>query len=801
MHTQLRFDLGRGEEKNWIISEVVFDELTLGKCESIMSQGNGYMGLRAATEETYPLEKRDLLVAGTFDRLPDEVPELPNAADPIRMEIIINGEIFHLLKGSMREYRRDLRLRTGELIRSLIWTSPRGDEVEFLFRRFVSLADLHILGQLVSIRPLNRSIHLQLTSSINGQMTNGGSQHFLDIDKRVVKRKILQLVQTTKQSRIPFVHTAAHCFRLNDEPIEPQLNVEIERRRIYGTVQITIPQGDRFTIEKIVHVCTGRDRDLLGFDARQIQELGRELLQEAARTGYESLFQQSAETWEERVWDRYALEVASSDPFDQLALRFALYHLVVMTPRHDEKISVGAKGLSGEAYRGHVFWDTEIYILPFFTLSDPKIARSLLEYRCHSLWAARDKAEKKGYRGAMFPWESADPAEGETTPDYGPADIVTGRATRLWMADHEVHLMGAIPYAIWQYYHATGDEAFMEHHGFQIVFEVADFWQSRVQWSSADDCCHINDVIGPNEFKGHVNDNAYTNYLAKWTMDQALLWCDELRRVRPAIYARLDRRLDLETLEQNLRDKSAKLYLPHPREADKLIAEEFSYLERKEIDLTPYRDNKRPLLSDFSLDQLNDIQVTKQADVILLFYLLPDHFPADVKHANWEFYVPRTLHLSSLSAGIHSLVASDLGRREEAYEFFRRAARIDLGPNMHSSDEGIHAGAMGALWQAAICGFAGVRVTARGLEIDPDLPAGWERLAFPLSWRGCRLAFEITPQRVNVVKLEGAAPQIPLFIYGREQLLEDVLDVYAREEERPAKTAGERAPSVNFEQE
>ena len=780
MTSHLRFDLGEGEERNWVISETSFSEFALGKCESIMAQGNGYLGLRAATEERYSSEHRDLFIAGTYSRLPGEVPELPNAADPIGMELIVNGEAFHLLSGTTREYRRNLDLRTGELVRRVVWNSTKGDEVEFTFRRFVSLKNLHLVGQSISIRPLNSTIRFRLISGINGRMSNSGSQHFIDGEKRSIRKRVLQLVQTTQGSGITFVHTTMHSFDLNDNPVDPAIRIAIERRRIHGSYTLDVPQGQTLTVKKISHICTGYDPEFCGRDAREIQEIALERLLAASAEGYEALFQQSAQAWRESVWQRYRLELECENAFDLVALRFAIYHLVVMTPAHDDRASVGAKGLSGEAYKGHVFWDTELYILPFFSLSNAAIARSLLQYRCRSIWAARDKAEKKGYRGLMFPWESAVPGEGETTPDYGPADVVTGRATRLWMADHEIHLMGAIAYAIWHYYQVTHDDGFMEAGGSQILFELADFWQSRMQLNSMDGLYHINDVMGPNEFKGHINDNAYTNYLALWTIQKALRWSEQLELKNPIVYARFNRKLELDTLKQEWREKSARLFLPRPRPGDSLIPEESRYLEKKEIDLTPYRDDRELLLHDYNLDQLNDIQVTKQADLILLFYLLSDQFSTAVKEANWRFYTTRTLHLSSLSAAVHSIVANDIGRADEAYEFFRRAAEVDLGPDKHSSDEGIHAGAQGALWQAAINGFAGVRIIEEGLSIAPRLPKSWRSLAFSIVWKRQRLDIRIDHNELRIRKPAGAS--LELKVYGRIHLLDETLTVSLQDE-------------------
>jgi hypothetical glycosyl hydrolase len=411
--------------KDWIIRESGFSSTNLGKCESIMSLGNGYIGLRSSTEEKYLGETRNYFVAGTFNKFnEEEVTELPNAADIINLEITVNGESFGLDHGTLVEYSRELNVRNGELHRHIVWISPKGEKLALDFYRIVSLKELHVVAQKVIITPLDKETHIGITSGIDGRMTNSGSQHFSDGDKRFYDKKYMQFVQTTSQTKIDFVHNTGLQFAVNGERAELDSHIFMDRRKIYCKYKGDLKQNESLVIEKISNVYTSRDKEYEKTSLKELQEISLEALRESMKKGYDHLKLESEQRWVEKVWSRVPITIDSEDEYDQLAIRFAQYHMEIMTPDHDNRMCIAAKGLSGEGYKGHTFWDMDIFVLPYFIYSIPEIARKLVEYRYLSLGGAHKKAQDNGFKGAQFPWESAWLDDGEVTPVWGAEDMV-----------------------------------------------------------------------------------------------------------------------------------------------------------------------------------------------------------------------------------------------------------------------------------------------------------------------------------------------------------------------------------------
>lgn len=765
----------------WVIAENAFDARFLAKFETIMCQGNGYLGLRAATEEAYTGEQRNLFIAGTFNRFAhQEVTELPNAADMVQLDITLNGVPFHLEKGTIHVYRRELDLRQGELWREIVWEDEEGVMYKLCFRRFVSLEDRHLIGMRTEITPLNRDADITIRSGINGQMTNSGAQHFLEGERRIFDREMLQLTATTTESGIHFVHTCHHLLhqdgtRLNSLPIP-----SIERRKVMLTYKVKAETGKCIALDKIATVHTSIDTEWTYHQPENLhtlQEIARNHLVQASEKGFERLFAESEQVWKQQ-WANARIEIQSEDPFDQLAIRFAQYHLLLMTPAHDSRFSVGAKGLTGEGYKGHVFWDTEIFVLPYFLYTDPKIARNLAEYRYHTLNGARKKAKDNRYRGAMYPWESAATGE-EETPEWGPIDVDTGTPTYIWTGKIEQHITADVAYGVWHYYQATGDQEYMDSYGYEIILETAAFWASRLEWSKEDRKYHICEVIGPDEYKEHVNNNAFTNYLAYWNITKAIECIRKLMQAQSDVYFALDSQFALPERLREWEEIVELIYLPQPDTDTLIIPQDDTYLHKQVIDLEKYRKQERvaTILADYSMTQLSDFQVSKQADILVLFYLLEDWFSKETKAANWHYYEPKTLHDSSLSLSTHSILACDVNDLELAYQMFAKAARVDLGPNMHSCDEGIHAASIGGIWKAVIMGFGGVRSWEGTLRLNPKLPPSWKSLSFPLAWRGERLQVKVTRDKLLVERLTTGTGQLNLSIHGQSYMLKDSIVV------------------------
>lgn len=775
----MKTNMDYSKADQWILGEKAFDSRYLGKCESVMCLGNGYMCIRSATEEAYLGETRDFFVAGTFNKFDEhEVTELPNAADVIRFPIEVNGQAFTLEKGRILEYYRQLNIKTGELTRTVEWEAPAGERLRFEFCRIVSMKELHTVAQKITIIPLKGSVRLKFLPGIDGSVTNSGIQHFSEGDKRFYDGKYMQSCQTTTESGIDFVFTQVCDFKADKMPYEMKQLIQMDRRKISCSYECDLMEGSELVVEKISNVYTSRDLEMQGKTMEQIQKAGLDALKKSSALGYDLLAQESAAAWDERVWNRTPIIIDSENPMDQLAMRFAQYHLYVMAPAHDNRMNIGAKGLSGEGYKGHTFWDTDIFALPYFTFTDPKIARSLEEYRYLSLSGAHKKARQNGYEGAQFPWESAWLDDGEVTPVWGEADIITGLPTKIWSGFIEQHITADVAYGVWQYYMVTQDQDFMDSYGYELLMDTARFWASRLEWSEQDCLYHINDVVGPDEYKEHADDNAYTNYMAHWNICIAIQYYDELKEKRPQIFAGLNEKMGLDQAYQIWKERRNQIYLPKPRKEDLVIAQDSKYLTYPIIDLTKYKEAGEvgTLFKEYNLEQVNRMQISKQADIMILFFLMEDLFTLDVKRANWDYYEPKTLHDSSLSLSTHVILASDMKDKKMAYELFQRAIRIDAGENMKSSDAGIHAASIAGIWQSTVYGFGGVRMLHGELRVCPMLPDAWRRLEFPICWHGQKLIIQMDHQKLKI-KNTTMTECVEIEVYGKKYQISDEITV------------------------
>ena len=570
----------------WEIVETDFDPNALGKVEANFCLGNGYLGLRSATEEKYLGETRDLLVAGTFNRFSEEeVTELPNAADVTNVEITLNGSRFDLIRGAIESYRRTLNLKTGLLLREVTWVSPKGEKFDLRFERIVSLKRLHTIAIRISVTPV-ADTGIVFRSGIDGRMTCDGSQHFTDGQSRFYDKKYLQYVPRTIQSDVTFILNATHKFTVDGQSVEPAGDINILRRHMFSEFALDVKAGQTVVMEKFSNVYTTRDKETVGLSVDELRSYALERLKEDALSGFTAIALESADTWKEKVWDRAPIEIEGSD-YDQFLIRFAQYHMQIMTPAHDNRMNIGAKGLSCEGYKGHTFWDTEIFLLPYFIFTMPEAARSLEEYRYLYLPGAHGKAKSSGYEGAQFPWESAWLDDGETAPQFAGTDIVTGQPIRVWSGSIEIHTTADVAFGVWQYYQCTGDQDYMDRYGYEIILDCAKFWASRLE-PGTDGRLHINDVVGPDEYKEHVNDNAYTNYMAWWNIRKAIEYAVQLKTEKPALYAVLDAKLDLASHRPEWEKKIERIFLPQPNEKN-VLPQDSTYLILKDIDLSKYR--------------------------------------------------------------------------------------------------------------------------------------------------------------------------------------------------------------------
>ena len=762
------------EPRGWIMEEDGFGARSIAKCESIFAQGNGYLNIRCALEESYVGQCRDAFVAGTFNKaMPDEVTELPNLPDVTELVILVNGERFSLDKGRIHSYSRKLDLRTGECVRKVKWESPEGVELDLCFRRFVSLHEEHAAAFQTEITSVSAPMELVIESGISSRSSNTGSQHCLDGEKRMLGRDTLRLSTCTVQSDIPIV---VHCVHKFNKETLMELPV-IERRRFVKQFRFQIGKGETLRMEKTACYHTGRDMryELPDWpagvtDSKPVCADGDALIEKLKGSSYEELLKMSARAWAS-YWKDTDIEIESSDPVDQLGMRFALYHLNIMIQRRDSRVGIGAKGMTGEGYKCHSFWDTEMFLLPFYLFTHPQAAKTLLKYRYRSLPGAYRKAAENHYEGAMFPWESAWMDDGEVTPLYGAADIVTGTSIPILTGMLEHHITADIAWGVWLYYEGSMDEKFMDKYGCELLVETARFWSDRLGWKEERKRYEICNVIGPDEYKEHVDNNAFTNYLAAFNLRTAAHVIGIMEKKWPGAWKNLSRRFNLEELREDFQNKEKSLYLPEP-DKDGIVAQNEQYMGLEKVDLTKYKTQQgvSSIYEDYSQSQMNQIMVSKQADMVMLLRIFPELFDRETRRKNFIFYESRTLHDSSLSHGQHCVVASWLGMDEMALDMYRHAVNIDMGPNPSSSDEGIHSASMGGVWQCAVCGFAGLKWNGR-LSLENHLPKCWKKMTFRLCWRGALLRVELTEGIISISHQQG--PEISLCVNGREHILSE----------------------------
>ncbi|KRN98907.1 glycoside hydrolase family 65 central catalytic [Companilactobacillus kimchiensis] len=718
----------------------------INKMETLMFQGNGYFGMRAAAEEHQLNERRNMFVSGTFDAFPSEVTELPSLPDLINMEIKIDGQALCLRDGQVENYHKYLNMKNGELIREFDWIINH-KRINFKFSRFISMQDKHLMVSKVEIGSDRDDLNIKIRSGIDGQQSNSETQHLMEGDKRLYEGTFIQLKEETQQSHIKFVFNVRHRAYIDEVLLNNKPFIKMGRRQIFGNYDVDLNKGQKFTLVKYANVYTSIDSDV---DNNDLAELSVNALKKNCLSNYQELLQKSEKIWNKDIWQKNYVEIDSDDINPQVAINFARYQMAANTPR-DPRMNIGAKGITGEGYKGHTFWDTEIFMLPYYIFTMPNVARNLLKYRYLGLEGAHKKAQFNDYDGSQFPWEAAWPSDGETAPLWGSADIVTGEPMKIWSGFIEQHVTSDVVIATMEYLSATDDQKFAEDMGYEIILDAAKFWTSRLEYDQDHDRYEITDVIGPDEYKEHADNNAFTNYTAQWCIQKAIKVVNLLKEDHPDLYVKLDDKLNLVGAYEDWVSKVNKIYLPQPN-ADGVIPEDDKYLSKPIIDLSKYKLNNQisNIFKDYNLSQVNDMQITKQADVLLLIYLFENMFDDDIKRSNWEYYEPKTTHDSSLSLSTHAILANDLKLDESAYNFYEMACETDLGVHIGKSVQGLHMAACGGIWNMTIEGFGGVRITNGKLRIEPHLPATWRNLKFQINWQGSLLKVCVVNDKMSV---------------------------------------------------
>lgn len=722
----------------WSVIDTDYSPGNRHHAETIYTIGNGYLCTRGSLEEAGADQWRTTFAHGVFDPVPLFITEPANLPDWTALGIDIDGEPFDMSTGEVIEFRRELDLSDGTLSRRVVWSSPAGLTSTLEFARFASLADEHLVALHVRVTP-QREVPVRITSKLGFYAPSKGDgtnwvQHTQPVadlsdgddliglhvrtmagayDVAVALRHDVTgtLVERTLWD-LPGFPTLVHSFSAG-----PQAPAELAKVGAYQTSR------------------DGED-DVAAAALRRAREAG----------DYEALWLANRDAWAKR-WDACDVEIDGDDKA-QLAVRFNMYHLIIVGPTNDDRVNIGAKTLSGFGYRAHAFWDTEIFMLPFFTYTQPDIAKNLLNYRWHNLPGAQKKAIGNGCAGAQFPWESADTGE-EVCPTWllgGPDGL---ELVRIWTGDIEIHINADVAYGAYQYWKVTGDDDWYYGPGADLIQQTAVYWASRVTLED-DGRFHMRDVIGPDEYHEHVDDNAYTNAFAAWHLNLAVEQYNELRASRPERAAVLAAELGItDAVLASWTDIAERMALDTG--ADGLIEQFEGYFGLTDVDLAGMEPRTTSVQAILGIEGTNKTQVLKQPDVLMLLFLLREKYDKETLRVNYDYYIPRTDHRygSSLGPSMSAIIAAEAGLPDDAYEHFQLGALADLDDPRGNARDGIHGASCGGTWQAVVLGFGGLEVNEDGWSVNPKLPAHWKRLAFRFVHKGEVVTVELTNENTT----------------------------------------------------
>ncbi len=742
---------------SWAVEQDCYERFAVRRYETLFSLANGYRGLRGHLEFSSLGEPGNYL-AGHFSQGQSKVPELMNGPNPLGIRFYAESEPLDLDHCKMVSYHRELRMDRAELVARLRLETPQGRRVAVSATRFVSRSSVERWGCRYTVSPLNFSGKIHVENVLDGTATNNAyepleqTRHYC-VEEGVDFRPGIALQVSTPDRSIAWVEASTL------QSVGENGNMLRERRfqsrgdRVREVYQLWVQEGREYSVDVLGASWSSRHVD------NPLARAEADLLAYAA-DGWDEERRLHGEAWQ-RLWQDMDV-VIEGDERAQVGLRFNLFHLASCAYDGDDTVSIAAKGLHGEGYKGHVFWDTEVFMQPFFVYTQPSVARALLMYRYRTLEGARRNARESGYKGARFAWESASSGV-ETTPKWG-VDY-DGKPVRIWTGEEELHISADVALAVWQYVRATGDEEFLREAGLEIIFDTAQFWKSCLQYNEAEDRWEIRRVIGPDEFHEHVDNNFYTNYLARWNLQMAVRLAEITKRGEPALFGRLCAHLGIDDSDVRQWDSAAsKIYLPQD-EASHRIEQFEGYFELLDVPIEEYDRNGLPKwpekLRQYPNLSLNDTQLIKQPDVVMLLFVLPDHFSMETKRANYAYYRERTMHKSSLSPSIYSIVGQQVGDRSGAHRFFMQAVMTDLEDNQGNTALGLHCASAGGCWQSAVLGFGGMAVDSEhGLQFSPWLPSTWTRLAFAIQWKGAKVQIDVDRTHVTVSSSEPVSVQV-----------------------------------------
>jgi len=753
----------------WRLVETSFELDDAGVTETLFAVGNGYLGMRGNQPEGRHAHEHGTFINGFHETFPIRHAEqaygfaevgqtIINAPDAKVMRVYVDDEPLSLDVADVREYERVLDMRDGVLRRHILWVTPSGKEVRVEFERLISFEEKHLAVMTLDVTVLNAdapvTVSCQILNRQDGEDVYGGTPNAsrkAGFDPRKTEKlheRVLQpqeywqdklrsaLSYRATESGMTIAVVADHLVETANEYTSRTL---IEPDIAKNVFRVQAKAGVPVRVTKLVSYHTSR-----GVPARELVDRCRRTLDRALSESVDAVRAQQR-SWLDAFWERSDVRIGGHDDLQQ-ASRWCLFQLAQAAARADGQ-GVPAKGMTGSGYSGHYFWDTEIYVLPFLAYTTPLWARNALRMRYLMLPAARRRAFQLNEAGALFPWRTIN---GEEASAY----YAAGTA--------QYHINADVSFALAKYVRATGDDEFLFREGVDIAVETARLWATLGFWRSSDgvldgegDTFHIHGVTGPDEYTTVVNDNLFTNVMARFNLRFAARTVREMAEADGEVYRQMVDRLALEPGEPEAWERAAEaMHIPFSPSLG-IHPQDHVFLEREIWDLENTPPDKRPLLLHFHPLVIYRYQVLKQADVVLALFLQGNHFSDEDKLADFEYYDPLTTGDSTLSAVVQAILAAEVGYQDLALEYFRQSIFVDLGDLHHNASDGVHVASAGGVWTALVAGFGGMRDHFGELSFNPRLPADWPSLEFVLHWHGTRLVVTVTRDQLRVRATEG----------------------------------------------
>lgn len=737
-----------------------------GVSETLFSVGNGYLGLRGNHIEGRGAHEHGTFINGLHETWPIRHAEqaygfaevgqtIINAPDAKVMRVYVDDEPISFDEADVRDYSRVLDMRTGILTRELVWETPSGKRVRMRDERMVSFEERHLAILRLEVTVENSDAPVTISCQILNRQDGGNVYGGMPVaakksgfDPRRAEKiteRVLQpaeywqdglrsaLSYQVTESGMTAAVVADHMIETDNDYNARQLCEPDITKNVF---RVQAKAGIPIRITKLVSYHTSR-----GVPARELVDRCRRSLDRVAIEGIDAQFRAQSE-WLDAFWSRSDVRIEGQDALQQ-ATRWCLFQLAQASARADGS-GVPAKGVSGSGYSGHYFWDTEIYVLPFLTYTSPQWARNALRARVLMLPAARRRAAQLNEAGALFPWRTIN---GEEASAY----YAAGTA--------QYHINADVSFALGKYVRATGDVDFLIREGADIAVETARLWATLGFWrgTNGDATFHIHGVTGPDEYTTVVNDNLFTNVMARFNLRLATRVVRELAARDARAFDALVERTGLDAGEADAWEQAADaMYIPFS-EGLGIHPQDSLFLEREVWDLAHTPNDQRPLLLHFHPLVIYRFQVLKQADVVLALFLQGNHFTAEEKLADFEYYDPLTTGDSTLSAVVQSILAAEVGYQDLAREYFEQSLFVDLGDLHHNAADGVHVASAGGVWTALVSGFGGMRDHGGELSFDPRLPVDWPSLSYPLQWQGAALDVTVKRDELRVHVRSGDA--------------------------------------------